>query len=215
MMAATEDQHTPATRGADQDGDHGHGPGAAHSGTGRSSTGPEREAPAPGGAGAVAVDEDPGAQDPDPDTGPPAGRATNLACGAVVSLVGAGAFAVALDLGLGSLSQPGAGTWPAIVSLMLLVVGLLIAARAAHFTDAERITKDAVGVAVGVIALVVTVQLMPLVGFELPSVALLVFWMSVLGREKLWLSVPISVLTVAVFYLTFVNGLAVPVPRLF
>lgn len=216
MMAATEDRNAPATDGDDQDGDHGHGSGAA-----RSSTGPEPEGLSPGVPGtagtgvADSVGEDPGARDPDPDTAPSAGRATNLACGAVISLVGAGALAVALDLGVGSLSRPGPGTWPAVVSLMLLVVGLLIAARAAHFTGAERITKDAVWVAVGVIALTVTVQLMPLVGFELPSVALLVFWMSVVGREKLRLSVPISVLTVAVFYLTFVHGLAVPVPRLF
>ena len=157
----------------------------------------------------------PEGQEPGPDTAPRAGRATNLVCGAVISLVGVGALAVAMDLGLGSLSQPGAGTWPAIVSLMLFVVGLFIAARAAHFTDAERITKDAVGVAVGAIALTVAVQLMPLVGFELPSVALLVFWMSVLGREKLRLSVPISVLVVAAVHLTFIHGLAVPVPRLF
>ncbi|MBE3001963.1 tripartite tricarboxylate transporter TctB family protein [Nocardiopsis sp. HNM0947] len=149
------------------------------------------------------------------DDTPRAGRTTNLVCGAVVALTGVGTLAVALDLGLGSLSQPGAGTWPGIVSMILIVIGLLIAARAATFTDAEPITKDAVAVAVAVVALAVAVQLFPYVGFELPSVALLVFWMSVLGQEKLRLSVPISVIAVAVFYLTFVYGLAVPIPRLF
>lgn len=216
MMAPAEDKNAPATGGPGQGGEHGHGTGAARSSTGRE---PGDLSPGAPGTAATGVADGPGegsdAQASDPDTAPSAGRATNLACGAVISFVGAGALAVALDLGVGSLSQPGAGTWPAVVSLMLLVVGLLIAARAAHFTGAERITKDAVWVAVGVIALTVTVQLMPLVGFELPSIALLVFWMSVVGREKLRLSVPISVLTVAVFYLTFVHGLAVPVPRLF
>lgn len=208
-MAATEDKDAPTTSGADQVGGHGHGPDAAKSSAGRAPAGAEVEGSAAG------TDEGSDARMSDPDSAPMAGRATNLACGAVISLVGVGAFAVALDLGPGSLSEPGAGTWPAIVSLMLLVAGLLIAARSASYTDSEQITKDAVGVAVGVIALVVAVQLMPLVGFEFPSVALLVFWMSVLGREKLWLSVPISVLTVAVFHLTFIHGLAVPVPRLF
>ncbi|WP_017577024.1 tripartite tricarboxylate transporter TctB family protein [Nocardiopsis kunsanensis] len=218
MMAPTENKNAPATGGYDRSGDHSHGPDAARSSAGRSPNGPEPEGAAPGAAGTVAADgtgESSDAPASDPDAAPGAGRATNLVCGAVISLVGAGAFAVALDLGLGSLSRPGPGTWPAIVSLMLLVVGLLIAARSAHFTDSERITKDAVGVAAGVITLTVAVQLMPLVGFELPSVALLVFWMSVLGQEKLRLSVPIAVLTVAVVHLTFVHGLAVPVPRLF
>ncbi|WP_017616287.1 tripartite tricarboxylate transporter TctB family protein, partial [Nocardiopsis salina] len=164
-----------------------------------------------------------GTAGPGPDNGPAdtaepaprAGRTTNLVCGAVVVLTGAGTLTVALDLGLGSLSRPGAGTWPGIVSVLLIVIGLLVAARAATYTDAEPITRDAVGVAVGVATLAVAVQLFPFVGFELPSVALLVFWMSVLGREKLRLSVPVSVATVAAAHLVFVYGLAVPIPRLF
>lgn len=163
----------------------------------------------------TAVEEAPEAQEPDPAAAPPAGFLANLVCGIVVTLVGVGALTVALDLGLGSLSQPRAGTWPAIISGVLIAIGLVIALRAATFTDAERITKDSWGVAAGVVSLVVAAQLMPLVGFEIPSFVLMVFWMSVLGREKLLLSVPISVVTVTAFYLIFVYGLAVPIPRLF
>ncbi|QVQ51872.1 tripartite tricarboxylate transporter TctB family protein [Spiractinospora alimapuensis] len=163
----------------------------------------------------VAVDDVSDAREPDPDTAPPAGYLTNLLCGVVIALVGVGALIVALDLGFGSLAQPRAGTWPAIVSGVLIVVGLVIAVRAATFTDAERITRDGWGVVAGVVSLVVAAQLMPLVGFEIPSFVLMVFWMSVLGRERLLLSVPISAVTVAVFYLIFVYGLAVPIPRLF
>jgi uncharacterized membrane protein len=165
----------------------------------------------------------PGAPDdrthgPDPadaDEAPRAGRLTNLVCGAVVTALGAGALYVALGLDFGSLSQPRAGTWPAIVSSVLLVCGVLIMVRSAHFTDAERMTRQGLRVAAVVIGLVVVAQLMPLVGFEIPSFVLLVAWMSLMERERLRLSVPVAAVTVVVFYLVFIQALAVPLPRLF
>ncbi len=146
---------------------------------------------------------------------PRAGTLTNLVCGAVVSLLGLGALLVALDLGLGTPTQPRAGTWPGVLSVLLIVLGALIMLRAKTYEDAERITTNAIAVGVGAVSLVVAVQLMPYVGFELPAVALMIFWMSVLGREKYRLSAPISILSVVAFYLIFVTGLNVPIPRLF
>lgn len=153
--------------------------------------------------------------DAEEDAPAPAGRLTNLLCGLAIAALGAGAFFVALDLGLGSLTRPNSGTWPGIVSLMLVAIGLVVAARAHTFTDAERITKDVLRVAAGVATLAVAAQLYPVIGFEIPSFLLLVFWMTVLGNEKLKISVPTAAGTVIVFYLIFVTGLSVPVPRLF
>ncbi|RKS07458.1 tripartite tricarboxylate transporter TctB family protein [Nocardiopsis sp. Huas11] len=151
----------------------------------------------------------------DQDEAPRAGRLTNLVCGAVVTALGAGALYVALDLDLGSLSRPRAGTWPAIVSTVLLVCGALIMVRSAHFADAERITRNGYRVVAAVIGLVAVAQLIPLVGFEIPSFVLLVAWMSLMERERLRLSVPVALVTVATFYLVFIQALAVPLPRLF
>lgn len=144
-----------------------------------------------------------------------AGTVTNLVCGAVVSLLGLGALLVAWDLGFGSLNQPRAGTWPGILSALLILLGLFIMLRAKTFDDAEKLTFNAIGVAVGAVSLAVTVQLMPHIGFEIPAVLLTIFWMSVLGKEKYLLSVPLSVAAVVGFYLIFITGLNVPLPRLF
>ena len=144
-----------------------------------------------------------------------AGTVTNLACGAVTALVGLGALLVAWDLGFGSVTQPRAGTWPGILSMLLMVLGIMIMVGAKTFDDAEKLTKNAAAVAVGAVGLALAVQLMPRIGFEIPAVLLAVFWMSVLGREKYVLSVPISIVAVAAFYLIFVVGLSVPLPRLF
>lgn len=146
---------------------------------------------------------------------PPAGTWTNVACGVTIALVGLGALFVAIDLGLGSFARPQAGTWPGLLSGLLILLGALIAVRARVFDDAERITANAGAVAVGAISLAVAIQLMPHVGFEIPAVLLMIFWMSVLGREKYRLSVPISAVSVVAFYLIFVTGLNVPIPRLF
>ncbi|WP_150461615.1 tripartite tricarboxylate transporter TctB family protein [Nesterenkonia ebinurensis] len=144
-----------------------------------------------------------------------AGTVTNFVCGAVVSLLGIGALLVAWDLGFGSLTQPRAGTWPGILSALLILLGALIMLQAKSFNDAERLTFNAAAVGVGAVSLAVAVQLMPHIGFEIPAVLLTVFWMSVLGKEKYLLSIPLSVAAVAGFYLIFVTGLNVPLPRLF
>lgn len=143
------------------------------------------------------------------------GTVTNLVCGAVVSLCGLGALLVALDLGFGTLSRPGAGAWPAIISTLLLGLGIVIVLSARRYTDAEKLTSNAIAVGVGAVSLAVAVQLMPLIGFEIPSALLCIFWMSVLGKEKYVLSVPLSVVAVVGFYLIFVSALGVPLPRLF
>ena len=168
-----------------------------------------------GGGAATVPDAGTGPQGAEPDEAPRAGWLTNLLCGAAVTALGAGCLYTAVGLDLGSLSHPRAGTWPAIVSALLVVLGVLIMVRSPHYTDAERITGNGYRVAAAVAGLVVLAQLIPLVGFEIPSFVLLVAWMSLMERERLRLSVPIAVVTVVVFYLVFVQALAVPLPRLF
>lgn len=145
----------------------------------------------------------------------PAGALANLVSGVVVILLGTGSLLVALDLGFGNLTQPQAGTWPAILSMLLIVLGIALAALSKTLTDAERISRNAVAVGIGAISIVVAVQLMPVIGFEIPAVLLMVFWMKVLGREKLLKSIIVSVIAVIVLYLVFVTGLRISIPHLF
>ncbi|GAA4511131.1 tripartite tricarboxylate transporter TctB family protein [Brevibacterium yomogidense] len=145
----------------------------------------------------------------------PAGTVANLVSGVAVALLGVGSLAVALELGFGNLTQPRAGTWPAILSALLIVFGSTLAVRAKTYTDAEKISRHAAAVGVGAISIVAAVQLMPLIGFEIPAVLLMIFWMKVLGREKLLKSIIIAVVTVIALYLVFVTGLRISIPHLF
>ncbi|GAA2093371.1 MULTISPECIES: tripartite tricarboxylate transporter TctB family protein [Brevibacterium] len=135
--------------------------------------------------------------------------------GIVATLMGTGSLAVALNLGFGTLTAPRAGTWPAILSVLLIVLGLALMSLAKTFTDAERITRRAMSVGVGALSIVIAVQLMPVIGFEIPGFLLMVFWMKVLGGEKLLKSALISALAVLALYLIFVTGLSISIPHLF
>lgn len=145
----------------------------------------------------------------------PAGALANLVSGVVVVLLGIGSLTVALKLGFGDLTHPRAGTWPAILSALLIVLGITLAVRARSYTDAEKISRHAVAVGVGAISIVIAVQLMPIIGFEIPAVLLMVFWMKALGREKLLKSIVIAIIAVIVLYLVFVTGLRISIPHLF
>ena len=52
------------------------------------------------------------------------------------------------------------------------------------------------------------------VGFEIPTVLLLVFWLKLLGGESWRVTASVSVLTTAALYLIFVVLLSAPLPRL-
>lgn len=146
---------------------------------------------------------------------PTAGALANLVSGIVVALIGTGSLVVALDLGFGSFTAPRAGTWPAVLSGLLIILGLTLMALCKTYTDAERITRRAVSVGIGALSIVIAVQLMPVIGFEIPGFLLMVFWMTVLGREKLVKSATISVLAIVTLYLIFIVGLRISIPHLF
>lgn len=143
------------------------------------------------------------------------GTVTNLAAGVVVAATGVFALVIALGLDTGTLTVPRAGTWPVALSAALIALGVFIAVGAKTFDDAERLNKDALGVLYGAVSLTLAIVLMPLIGFEIAAFLLLVYWMTGLGREPLKLSIPIAAASVVVFYLIFITGLRVPLPRLF
>jgi hypothetical protein len=151
----------------------------------------------------------------EPDRPPAAGPVTNLVIVAVVVVLGGMAFAGSLRLGVGSPSAPGPGTWPALVSAVLVVLGLVLATRLHHTHDAERFTRAGLLVLAAVASMVVFVAVIASIGFEIPTAALAFVWLRFLGRERWRTSIVISLGAAAVLYLLFVAALDVSIPHLF
>lgn len=146
---------------------------------------------------------------------PPQGGPLYQTVGALVALaLGIGGAVLSWSYGLGSLSKPGPGMWPFVVSVLIavLAVGLLVVGR--RLTDAEAFTRSSVLPVIGIVTFIAFALLMPLTGFEIPALLLCVIWLRFLGGETWRSTVVISVVTVAAFYLLFLYGLRIPLPHL-
>ncbi|MFE5309770.1 tripartite tricarboxylate transporter TctB family protein [Isoptericola sp. NPDC056573] len=149
------------------------------------------------------------------DGPPPAGPVANLGAGLVTLAVGVGGVVVALALGVGTPAQPGSGMWPLVVSVALVVLALaqLVVGRAGG--DGERFTRHSWMPLVGLATLLGLVALLPVIGFEIPSLLLSLVWMRFLGGESWRTSVVCSLGAVVALYLVFVAALGTNVPHLF
>lgn len=146
---------------------------------------------------------------------PPAGPVTNVVVALVVVALGAAALVGSLSLGAGSAGNPGSGTWPLIISLVTVVLGLALLLTARRASDAERFTSASWLVLMGVITMVVFVALISIIGFEIPAALLAFVWLRFLGHESWRSSIITSLGVVVAFYLIFVAALSVPIPHLF
>ena len=146
---------------------------------------------------------------------PPAGTTTNLVVALVVVALGAVALVGSMSLGAGSASRPGSGTWPLILSVVLVLLGIALLVSARSTADAERFTRTSLLVLVGVATMVGFVALIGTIGFEIPAALLAFVWLRFLGRESWRSSIITSLAVVIAFYLVFVAALSVPIPHLF
>jgi putative tricarboxylic transport membrane protein len=150
------------------------------------------------------------------DERPPAGGPSYQVVGALVALaLGIGGAVLAHGYGLGSLSRPGPGLWPFIVSVLVAVLAVVLLLTGRRLDDAEAFTRTSVIPVVGLITFVAIGALMPMIGFEIPSLLLCMVWLRFLGGESWRSTIVVSVCTVAVFYFLFLYGLRVPLPHLF
>nr|WP_269328306.1 tripartite tricarboxylate transporter TctB family protein [Kineosporia mesophila] len=132
-----------------------------------------------------------------------------------VVVLGAGTVAGALSLGVGSASRPAPGSWPFLIGCALVVLGLAQAVTGRATDDAERFVPTSGLVAAGLVSMLGFAAVIGTIGFELPSLALMAFWLRVLGHETWRSTAVISLGTVLALYLLFVAALAVPIPHLF
>ena len=132
--------------------------------------------------------------------------------GLVALTVGVAAALGARDLGVGSLTNPGAGLWPLVVGAVLVITGAAVAVRPGE--EAETIGRDAWVVVVACVSLVAYTVVIRAVGFELPTAILLAFWLRVLGGEPWRTTVAVSVGVTVVAYVVFILALGVALPHL-
>jgi putative tricarboxylic transport membrane protein len=138
--------------------------------------------------------------------------AQSRVAGLTALAIGIAAALAARDLGLGSLTDPGPGLWPLTVSAVLVITGAVVAVRPGD--DAEPIGRDAWTVVVACLSLLAYTAVISTVGFELPTIALLAFWLRVLGGEPWRTTIVVSVGATVVVYAVFVLALGVALPHL-
>jgi putative tricarboxylic transport membrane protein len=141
-------------------------------------------------------------------------RRQNLIAALVPLAVGVLAAVLSWQLGLGDLADPGPGLWPLIVSVAMVVLAAVLAARPAPTGEEERFGRESIIVAVAVVSLLGYALLFEQVGFEIPTAALLVLWLKVLGRESWMVTVAVSLGATAALYLLFITGLDVSLPHI-
>lgn len=152
--------------------------------------------------------------DAPPVADPAYARRLNAVVSAVLIAVGAGAGTLAWHLDIGSAAEPGPGMWPLIVSVAMVVLAAVQLIRPADGCDEERFTGAVWLVAVGAVSLVAYASLFERVGFEFPTLALLVLWLKVLGRESWFVTLAVSVGGVVALYLIFITALGVSLPHI-
>jgi len=147
---------------------------------------------------------------------PPAGGPAYQVVGALVAVaIGIAGVVLSLDYGLGSLRSPGPGLWPFVISVVITGMALAVLVVGRRLDDSEAFTRASVLPVAGVVTFIGLALLMPVIGFEIPSLLLCAVWLRFLGGETWRSTVVVSIGTVAAFYFLFLYGLRIPLPHLF
>jgi putative tricarboxylic transport membrane protein len=174
--------------------------------TGATGRGATEEPPAPG----LALTE---VFDPTHEDIPRAGPWAPFVAGLVPMALGVAALIMSLQLGFGSLTEPGAGLWPTVLSVALIAVSAVVLLLRQR-EDCEAFTRTLPMIIMGIISLLVFALLFERIGFEIPTLAILVLWLKVIGRESWRTTAIIAVATTIALYLLFILALRVNIPHL-
>ena len=97
--------------------------------------------------------------------------------------------------------------------IVVLAVVLLVVGRS--LDDAEKFTRRQPGSCCSASPRSSALGLLlPVIGFEIPSILLGIVWLRFLGGESWRSTIVISVVTTAAFYLLFLYALQIPLPHL-
>lgn len=145
---------------------------------------------------------------------PHAGPAAQAGAALVALAVGVLGAIGSYGLGLGELTQPGPGLWPFAISVVIAVLSVVLLITGRGLQDTERFSRASLQTVIGLVTLVALAALLPLIGFEIPALLLMLVWLRWLGKESWRSSIVISICAVAAFYVLFVLLLQIPLPRL-
>jgi len=151
----------------------------------------------------------------DEERPPHAGVLANVAAAVAAAALGAAGLAMSLAMGLGTPEKPEPGMWPFLVSLVMVVMSVALLLFGRKKLDAEAFSSSSWLVVAGVGTLVGFVAVVGIAGFEIPSLLLTFIWLRFLGKETWRMSILLSFIVTAAFYVIFVVALSVPIPHLF
>ncbi|WP_236865318.1 tripartite tricarboxylate transporter TctB family protein [Brevibacterium daeguense] len=149
------------------------------------------------------------------DRPPRGGLATALFAVAGPLALGLFGIVLSLQLGLGELNSPGPGLWPLIISVFLTVMSAAGVFSFKRDTDVEAWGSGYLRIGLGLVSLVAYALLFERIGFEIPTLLLLFFWIKVLGREGWRTAIVVSTVATAAAYGLFILALRVNIPHLF
>ncbi len=150
----------------------------------------------------------------DEERPPAGGPAYQIVAALVVVALGLTGSVMSWNFGLGSLTKPGPGLWPFAVSVVITVLGVGLLVWGRQLTDTEKFTRSSLLILVAAATFIGMAVLLPVIGFEIPSLLLCVVWLRWLGGESWRSTVVVSLGVVASFYVVFILLLGVPIPRL-
>ena len=127
------------------------------------------------------------------------------------ALVGGFAIWQGAALGVGGLHAPGPGLWPAIIGGFLLATAAPILFWD-HHSAVERLTRQSHRIFIGLVLLCVFIWMLPNLGLPISAFVLLLVWLPLLGKEKVWMSALVSASVAVIVYLIFEVALGVALP---
>ena len=129
-------------------------------------------------------------------------------------VVGTAVLVMSVQMGVGGPRDPGAGLWPMVTSLAIIICAIILLVTERDESDYEKYTRGAAKNLLGVLSLVLFVILLQNAGVEIATLLLSAFWLKYLGGESWRTTVVLSLAITAVAYLLFITLLGAPIPRL-
>ncbi len=125
--------------------------------------------------------------------------------------LGVGALLMARDMGLGELTAPGPGLWPAIVAALLTATSVALLFLDPT-EDYEPWTYGTARIVAGLAGLALFIVLFQTIGFVIPAFLFLLAWLRSLGGESWRMALVLAVAGALALHLVFVVVLGVPFP---
>lgn len=134
----------------------------------------------------------------------------HVATGGIPLLFGVAAAWASLQLPVGSLTKPGPGLWPLVVSVVLIAGSLIVLVGAE--IEQEPFSRQSLSIVAALVLLALFTTLFSLVGFVLPATLMLAVWLRFISKESWKVTLATTIPVVALLYVLFSFLLGVPFP---